>query len=356
LLDKNISDNVNEANSQRKQEHLDIVLNRDVDFKGVSAGFDDYYFIHQALPEINLEYVDLSIKLFDKKLAAPLIISSMVGGIDSAAELNRNLAAAAQELGLAMGLGSQRCAIDNPAAVSSYQVRDVAPDILLLANLGAVQLNYSYTVDECRRAVDMVNADGLILHLNPLQEALQPEGNTNFSGLVNKIEKVCSGLKAPVIVKEVGGGISDNVARMLSNAGVAAIDIAGAGGTSWSEVEKYRERTQAKENVAAAFASWGIPTVKSIDMVRRGAPEMTLIASGGVRNGIDVARAIALNADLAGIAAPLLRAANISVEAVITALQEFIEELKITMFCTGTTTIEELKNTPFMERKTGDLS
>jgi isopentenyl-diphosphate delta-isomerase len=356
LLDRNISDSVNEANSQRKQEHLDIVLNRDVDFKGVNAGFDDYYFIHQALPEIDLECVDLSVKLFDKKLAAPLIISSMVGGIDSAAGLNRNLAIAAQELGLAMGLGSQRCAIDDPTAISSYQVREVAPDILLFANLGAVQLNYGYTVDQCRRAVDMVQADGLILHLNPLQEALQPEGNTNFSGLVNKIEKVCSGMKTPVIVKEVGSGISDNVARMLSNAGVAVIDIAGAGGTSWSEVEKYRERTRAKENVAAAFASWGIPTVESIDMVRRGAPDIILIASGGVRNGIDVAKAIALNADLAGIAAPLLRAANISAEAVISALQEIIEELRITMFCTGTITTEELKNTPFMERKTGDLS
>jgi isopentenyl-diphosphate delta-isomerase len=356
LLDKNISDNVNEANSQRKQEHLDIVLNKDVDFKGISTGFDDYYFIHQALPEIDLEYVDVSVRLFDKKLAAPLIISSMVGGIDSAAVINRNLASAAQELGLAMGLGSQRCAIDDPAAASSYQVRDVAPDILLFANLGAVQLNYGYTVDQCRRAVDMVQADGLILHLNPLQESLQPGGNTNFSGLVSKIEKVCSGLNLPVIVKEVGSGISDNVARMLSNAGVSAIDIAGAGGTSWSEVEKYRERTQAKENIAAAFASWGIPTVESIEMVRRGAPDITLIASGGIRNGIDVAKAIALNADLAGIAAPLLRAASISAEAAMTALQEIIEELRITMFCTGTITTEELKNTPFMERKTGDLS
>jgi isopentenyl-diphosphate delta-isomerase len=356
LLDEHISANVSEANSQRKQEHLDIVLHKDVDFKGVSTGFDDYYFIHQALPEIDLDSVELSVKLFDKQLKAPIVISSMVGGIETAAVINRNLAVAAQELGVAMGLGSQRCAIDDPSAIYSYKVRDVAPDILLLANLGAVQLNYGYTVDECRKAIDMVNADGLILHLNPLQEALQPGGNTNFSDLLSKIEKVCAEIKVPVLVKEVGGGISDSVARQLANAGVTAIEIAGAGGTSWSEVERYRERTQIKENIAAAFASWGIPTVDSIEMVRRGAPEMTLIASGGVRNGVDVAKAIALSADLAGIAAPLLKAANISEEAAVTALQEIIEELRIAMFCTGTASIYELKNTPFLERKTGDIT
>lgn len=341
-----------QANGQRKQDHLRITLNQDVEFKEITTGLEDYQFIHQALPEIALDSVDLSTSLFGKRLNAPIVISSMVGGIEAAAPINRNLAKVAQSLGLAMGVGSQRCSIDDPKTAPTYWVREVAPDILLFANLGAVQLNYGYGVSECYRAVEMIGADALILHLNPLQEALQPDGNTNFAGLLRKIEQVCRKLPVPVIVKEVGWGISEDVARKLAGVGVAGIDVAGAGGTSWSEVERYRASNEMGNNTAAAFASWGIPTADSIQMVKRGAPQLTLIASGGIRTGLDVAKAIALGADAAGIAAPLLGAASASAECVRAVLQEVIEVLKITMFCLGTTSLRELKGSPLLRRKT----
>ena len=290
--------------------------------KGVSTGLEDYQFIHQALPEIDLDSVDLSTSLFGKRLEAPLVISSMVGGIEAAKQINQNLARAAQVLGVAMGVGSQRCAIDDPSTASTYRVRGVAPDILLFANLGAIQLNNGYGVDECRRAVEMIEADALILHLNPLQEALQPGGNTNFAGLLRKIEEVCHKLPVPVIVKEVGCGISEDAARKLASAGVAGIEVSGAGGTSWSEVERHRNHGQISHDVAASFAAWGIPTAESIKMVRQGAPNLNIIASGGIRTGLDVAKSIALGADAAGIATSLLKAATDSAESVIEVLQE----------------------------------
>ncbi|HYA12813.1 MAG TPA: type 2 isopentenyl-diphosphate Delta-isomerase [Syntrophales bacterium] len=338
-------------NVRRKREHLNIVLNEEVEFKKVSTGFEDYQFIHQALPEVDLDSVDLSTSLFGKKLKAPLIISGMVGGIEEARRINHNLAQAAQDLGMAMGVGSQRCAIDGESTALSYQVRSVAPDILLFANLGAIQLNNGYGVDECRRSVDMIKADALVLHLNPLQEALQYGGNTNFAGLLNKIDRVCHELPVPVIVKEVGCGISDDVARKLASIGVAGIDVSGAGGTSWSEVERYRTNTQMSNNIAASFASWGIPTAESIQRMRLVATELTLIASGGIRTGLDVAKAIALGADAAGIAAPLLKAANESAESVIVALREIIEGLRICMFCIGASCVTELKNSQLLKKK-----
>jgi len=340
-----------QANGKRKEEQLHISLHQCVNGKEISTGLEAYQFVHQALPEINLAEVNLSTHLFGKTLRAPLVISSMVGGIEAARRLNQNLAQAAQALGLAMGVGSQRCFIDNPETAPTYQVRQVAPDILLFANLGAVQLNNGYGVDECRRAVEMVGADALILHLNPLQEALQPEGNTNFAGLLSRIEQVCRALPVPVIVKEVGCGIAENIARKLADAGVSGIDVAGAGGTSWSEVERHRSATELDSNIAATFASWGISTAESIQMARRGAPGLTLIASGGIRNGLDVAKAIALGADAAGMAIPLLKAANISAESVISVLREVIEELRIAMFCVGASSLKELKGSPFLKRK-----
>lgn len=342
---------IQQANSRRKKEHLEIALNHAVTFKEIATGLDDYRFIHQALPEVDLAAIDPSTALFGKRLHAPLVISSMVGGIELARQINRNLAQAAQAMGVAMGVGSQRSAIDDPRTASTYKVRDVAPDILLFANLGAIQLNYGYGVSECRRAVDMIGADALILHLNPLQEALQHDGSANFGGLLTKIEQVCRELSAPVIVKEVGWGISETVARKLADAGVAGIDVAGAGGTSWSEVERYRAHTEGGNNIAATFVSWGIPTAESIEMARRGAPGQTLIASGGTLTGLDVAKTIALGADAAGIAAPLLKAANISPEAVMAALQEVIDALRISMFCIGAASLKELKNSPFLQRK-----
>ena len=338
-------------NSKRKEEHLRISLQQDVQFDKVTTGLEDCYFVHQALPEVNIADIDLSLTLFGKRLQAPLIISPMVGGIESARRINRNLAQAAQAMGLAMGVGSQRTAIEDPGAAYTYQVRDVAPDILLFANLGAVQLNYGYGVATCRQAIEMIEADALILHLNPLQEALQHDGNTDFTGLLRKIEQVCHELEVPVIVKEVGWGISERVARRLAEAGVAGIDVAGAGGTSWSEVERRRAPEESRERIAAAFASWGIPTAESIKMARCGAPKTKLIASGGIRTGLDVAKAIALGADVAGIAIPLLKAADSSADAVTAAMQEVVEELRISMFCLGAASLKELKNSPLLQRR-----
>lgn len=334
----------------RKKEHLEIALNKPVEFKEVTTGLDDYRFIHQALPDIDLADIDLSSFLFGKRLDAPLMISPMVGGIESAKYINRNLAQAAQAMGVAMGVGSQRLAIEDETVVETYEVRDIAPDILLFANLGAIQLNYGYGVAECRRAVEMIGADALILHLNPLQEALQHDGNTNFTGLFRKIEQVCHELRTPVIIKEVGWGISETVARRLAEIGVAGIDVAGAGGTSWSEVERHRTFTETDNNIAAKFTSWGIPTGESIVRAKRGANGLPLIASGGIRHGLDVAKVIALGADAGGIAVPLLKAASISAESVMATLQEIIEVLRISMFCIGAANLKELKNSPFLER------
>jgi isopentenyl-diphosphate delta-isomerase len=336
--------------ARRKDDHLRINLEEDVRAKGIASGFDAYRFEHQALPEIDLGTLSTHSTLFGRSLAAPLLISSMTGGVERAQLINRRLAAAAQHLGIAMGLGSQRIALGRPEVVTLFQVRDVAPDILLFANLGAVQLNYGFGVEHCRQAVEMVDADALFLHLNPLQEAVQNEGNVNFSGLLARIEAVCRALPVPVVVKEVGWGISGAVARQLREAGVAAIDVAGAGGTSWSEVEKHRAASPARARVAAAFAGWGIGTAESLLAVRRAAPQLPVFASGGIRNGIDVAKAVALGASLAGLASPVLKAAVQSEEAAIEELQVILQQLRISMFCIGAATLEELRSTPHLAR------
>jgi isopentenyl-diphosphate delta-isomerase len=338
------------VHEQRKADHIRINLEESVDFPRLKTGLHRFRFIHQALPEIDRGAIDLSITLFGKKLAAPLIISSMTGGTELAAVINSNLARAAQMTGIAMGLGSQRAAFEDDSWVYTYQVRSVAPDILLFANLGAVQLNYGYTVDHCRQAVEMVEADALILHLNPLQEALQPHGNTNWSGLLAKIAEVCRKLPVPVIVKEVGWGLSEEVSRSLVEVGVAGLDVAGAGGTSWSEVEAYRTESEAARRIAQDFADWGIPTAESIRAVRRVAPDIPLIASGGIYIGIDVAKCIALGTDAAALARPFLKAATVSTETVIEKIWEITEELRTVLFCIGAANIDELKNTPFLQR------
>jgi isopentenyl-diphosphate delta-isomerase len=334
--------------NQRKSEHLRILLKEDVRFRNLTTGLERYHFVHQALPEINRDHIDLSTTLLGKHLSAPLIISSMTGGTEEAETINNNLALAAQIYGLGMGVGSQRAALEEPNLSHTYQVRDVAPDILLLANLGAVQLNYGYGVEHCQQVVEMIEADGLILHLNPLQEALQLEGNTDFSGLLAKIEAVCRGLSVPVIVKEVGWGISEDVAQRLADSGVAAIDVAGAGGTSWSEVEMHRIVSETTRCIAAAFADWGIPTAESIQMVRRAAPGVTLIASGGIRTGVEAAKAIALGADATALATPFLQPATVSPEAVGEKIGEILEELRTAMFCVGAENLQELKSAPLV--------
>lgn len=318
----------------RKTEHIRINLEEDVR-SGLSTGLEHLCFVNQALPEIDLSSVDTSLNIFGKKLAAPLIISSMTGGTPEAGQINLRLAETAQEKSIAMGVGSQRAAIADPEAIQTFQVRQVAPDALLFANLGAVQLNYGYSIDQCRRAVDMIEADGLFLHLNALQEALQPEGDSNFSNLLEKIETICRNLPVPVIVKEVGWGISGDTARHLTDAGVAAIDVAGAGGTSWSQVEMHRMKDLRRAAIAAAFRDWGIPTAESIKLVRAAVPNLPIIASGGLRNGVEIAKTIALGASLAGMAGPFLKAAARSQEETVALVEDVITELRIAMFAAG---------------------
>jgi isopentenyl-diphosphate delta-isomerase len=283
--------------------------------------------------------------LLGKPMRAPLLISSMTGGAHDVARINMALAEAAESLGLAMGVGSQRSAIRDAGLAYTYQVRKVAPRIPLLANLGAVQLNYGYGVDECRRAVEMIEADALILHFNALQEAVQPEGNTNFKGLLKRVEQVCRGVGVPVIAKEVGNGIGAQAARRLVEAGVWGIDVAGAGGTSWSEVERFRHANAGGARVAGAFAGWGLPTTEAIRAVRAALPDIALIGSGGVRSGVDVAKAIALGADLGATAKPALGPAvdERGAEAVAEGLRAYVDELRIAMFCSGCGDLKALR-------------
>ena len=327
----------------RKDDHLTINLEREVSFGGMS-GFDRYRFVHNALPEIDPGMVDLSTEFLGHPLGAPILVSSMTGGCARGGEINRRLARAAQELGCAMGVGSQRAMIEERSLAASYAVRDVAPDIPLFANLGAVQLNYGLGPEDCRRAVDAISADALILHLNPVQEALQPEGNRNFADLLGKIERVCTALPVPVIVKEVGFGISDRVAAQLWDAGVAAIDVSGFGGTSWSAVEHFRANTQLAQRLSRTFVDWGIPTATALRLVRDRLPATPLIASGGLRTGLDAAKALRLGADLAGYAGPLLQAAAQGEEETIFALRAIVEELRLAMFFCGAASIAALRH------------
>lgn len=330
----------------RKDEHIRINLEEDVSFDQVTTGLERYRFTHQALPECDLADVDTATCFLNHPLTFPLLIASMTGGTPRTGAINRALAEVAQATGIGMGLGSMRAALENPETASTFQVRRYAPDILLMANLGAVQLNYGYGPDACRRIVELVEADGLFLHLNPLQEALQPEGNTRFTGLVRQIESVCRALEVPVIVKEVGWGLSAEAAHMLIEAGVAALDVSGAGGTSWSQVEMHRAQDAVQREVATAFRAWGIPTAQAIQDVRQIAPDIPLIASGGLRTGIDIAKAIALGADVAAMAAVLLQAAAESPQALYERVEIIRRQLTVAMFAAGAPTIARLKQTP----------
>jgi isopentenyl-diphosphate Delta-isomerase len=333
----------------RKSDHIRINLEENVR-SNLSTGLEYYHFIHRALPEIDFKEIDPSLFIFNKQLTAPILISSMTGGTDEAARINQNLAFAAQEARIALGVGSQRIALENPSLERTFQVRSFAPDILLFANLGAVQLNYSYGIDECLRAVEMIQADALILHFNCLQEALQEKGDTNFSGLINKIEAVSKNLPVPVIAKEVGWGFSKQDIMLLLQAGVCSIDVAGAGGTSWSQVEMHRAENEHRRKLAEAFLSWGIPTVDVIKNVIEVAPSMTIIASGGLRSGVDIAKCIAMGASLGGLANPFLKAAAVSVDEVIKLINLIKDEIAICLFATGSRTLEQLRQSKLIYR------
>ncbi len=329
--------------ARRKADHIRINLDEEVDFPNLTTGLEHYRLVHQALPELNLDEVDTSVTVFGKRLQAPILISSMTGGTAEAERINLHLAEAAEAAGIAMGLGSQRAGLEESEQAATFQVRRVAPTILLFANLGAVQLNKGYTVEHCQRAVEMVEADALILHLNPLQEAVQADGDIHWAGLANKIEAVCTALSVPVIAKEVGWGISAQTARLLADIGVSAIDVAGAGGTSWTEVEYHRAPTARLRRIARAFADWGIPTAESLTLAQKAVPGMTLFASGGLRNGIDIAKCLALGADLCGMAGPFLRPATVGPEDVADEIAATVQELSVAMFVAGAASVEALR-------------
>ncbi|MEN0088711.1 MAG: type 2 isopentenyl-diphosphate Delta-isomerase [Pseudomonadota bacterium] len=331
--------------TSRKDEHLSVVLERRHKAGRASAGFDAFEFIHCALPDLHLDQIDLTTSFLGRQLAAPFIVSSMTGGPSRATAINRNIAEACEATGMAMAVGSQRVAIETNGADGGLgtDLRRIAPSVPIVGNIGVAQLNTGFGVDEARRAVDMLEADGLYVHLNPLQEAVQPEGDRDFRSLFNKIVALSDSLPVPVLIKEVGNGISAGLAKRFVDAGITHIDVAGAGGTSWAAVEAARISDPEDAAVANAFAQWGIPTAQAVETVRATCPSSTIIASGGVRGGIDAAKAIRLGADMVGQAAGLLDAANDSAEALTTHLLGLKRALQITCFCTDSADLAALR-------------
>jgi isopentenyl-diphosphate delta-isomerase len=330
-----------QATEARKARHLDICLEDDV-ASALATGFAQVRLRHEALPEIALDDVETATTFLGHALRAPIVISSMTGGTTRAGAINVNLARAAERSGVVLALGSQRAAIEDDALLATYAVRRFAPNVVLFANLGAVQLNYGVSIDDARRTVENIEANGLCLHLNPLQEALQPSGDTNFRGLLAKIAALTRALDVPVIAKGVGSGISPETAARLLDAGIAAIDVAGAGGTSWARVEGRRSGDPRREALAESFAGWGYPTAEATAAVRAALPEAVLIASGGIRSGIEIAKALALGANLAGVGLPLLEPATRSPEAVGEVLDDLVAGLRIAMFAAGTARVADL--------------
>jgi len=334
---------------KRKNDHLEICLRENVQARRVTTGFEDLYLVHKALPEVNRKEIDLSTEVLNHKFSAPIIAESMTGGTSTATKINNAIARAVEELGLGMGVGSQRAAFESLQAEKTFKIaRKEAPNAFIIANIGAPQLAEGYGVKEAKRAIEMLDADALAIHLNPLQEAVQPEGETSYVGVTAEIKEIAKGLDVPVIVKETGCGIAGGEAKQLEAIGVAAIDVAGAGGTSWAAVEYYRAKIQGDESrqrLGEAFWDWGIPTVASLieatQIVR-----IPVIASGGMRSGIDVAKALALGASLTGMAYPFLNPAIHGTEEVKKKLQFIIDELRNTMFLVGADAVQSLKKVP----------
>jgi len=333
--------------SQRKKSHFDICLQKNVQMYNVPS-FGSLHFIHRALPELNLDEVSTETTLLGRELTIPLFVSAMTGGHEAGGKINRTLASAAQEFGVAFCVGSQHAALENPELVSTYQVRDVAENVFLFANLSASQLTEGKEVEEAEKAVEMIDADGLFLHLNPLQEAVQPEGKPKYRGVLEKIRKVCRELRVPVLVKETGCGISREVGKEIEKAGAAGIDVAGAGGTSWALVESYRGGKHGE-----LFRDWGIPTPVCVAELAREI-KIPVIAGGGIRSGLDAAKALALGASAVSVALPLLHAARKGKKAVLDYLKNFQEELRLAMFLTGCARVEELRKVPLVP--TGGLA
>ena len=321
--------------SDRKLEHLLICKHYDVQYQNKKTGFEDIELIHRALPEINKEKIDISTEVFGKKLESPLIITAITGGHPSALKINQELAIAAESEKIGLGLGSQRAAVENPELNKTYTIaRENAPSTLLLGNIGAPQIDYA------EKAVEMLDADILAIHLNPLQESIQPEGDTDASGFIDSINKITDVVDVPVMAKETGCGISAEDGILLQEAGVDFIDIAGAGGTSWAAVETYRAEDK---YLGELFWDWGIPTAVSTVEVSSSV-DIPVVSSGGIRSGLDGAKAIVLGADAVGIALPILKKAYLGNNEIINFIKRFNESLKIAMFLVGASNLEELKN------------
>jgi len=331
----------------RKAEHVEICLKKDVQARKATNGFEDIFLIHRALPEMDRNDINLASTVFNYKFSAPIIVEAITGGVKESAKINESIAEAVEKLGLGMGVGSQRAAIENTKMEKTFAIaRKKAPNAFLIGNIGGPQLVKGYGAKEVRKAAEMINADALAIHLNPLQEAIQPEGETNFKYVLEKICEVVQALDIPVIVKETGAGISAEDAKMLETAGISGIDVAGVGGTSWAAVEHFRARNrndEFHERLGETFWDWGIPTAISIVEVDK-STNLTTIASGGIRNGEEIAKAIVLGADLAGTASPVLKAAVKGPKEVEKTLAYMIEELRNVMFLVGAKSIVELKN------------
>jgi isopentenyl-diphosphate delta-isomerase len=328
---------------RRKKRHIEVCLDENVDYVRLTTGFERFTLPYRALPDTDLASIDTSTTLFGRDLAGPLLIGAMTGGTELAATVNRNLARAAGVLGIGLMLGSQRIMLEQPETSPSFEVRDVAPDILLVGNLGVAQLLEGYGSAELRQVVEHVSADALALHTNPLQEALQERGDTDFRGAARRLAEVVPTLGFPVLLKEVGHGISARVAKEAAAAGVAAIDVAGAGGTSWAKVEQLVRYGEVR---FPELAEWGTPTVTALLETRLALPDMTLIASGGVRSGLDIAKAIAMGATACAVARPLLRPALESAEAVVAVLERLLFELRVGMYCCGAQDLRALAAQP----------
>jgi isopentenyl-diphosphate delta-isomerase len=338
-----------EETEKRKADHIKICLNEKAQARKATAGFEDAQFVHRALPEVDKKKIDLSTTVFDHKFSAPLIVGAMTGGTAEATRINAAIAEAVETLQLGMGVGSQRAAIENQTLSRTFAVaRKKAPSAFLIANIGGVQLVNGCGVKEVKKAVEMIDADAVAVHLNALHEAIQPEGQTNFKGVLAKIGEIAGELDKPVIVKETGAGIAAEDAKKLEAAGVKAIDVGGAGGTSFAAVEYYRsEKNSVQQFLGDAFWDWGIPTVASLIETTQ-AVKIPVIASGGVRNGTDVAKALALNACLASVSQPALQTAAKSAKDTENMLLLLIEELRTAMFLVGAEKVQNLARTPIV--------
>jgi isopentenyl-diphosphate delta-isomerase len=338
-----------EETRRRKAEHIRISLDKNVQARQVTTGFEDVHFVHRALPETDKEKIDLSATVFNHKFAAPLIVGAITGGTPEATRINATIAEAVEELALGMGVGSQRAAIENKKFEKSFSVtRKKAPTAFLIANIGGVQLVHGYGLKEAKKAIEMIDADALAIHLNSVQEAVQPEGQTDFKGVLEKIGKIAGELDKPVIVKETGAGFAMEEARRLEAVGVKGLDVSGVGGTSFAAVEYYRnsrEKRGFQHALGDVFWDWGIPTAISIVEAAK-AVSIPVIASGGIRNGVDAAKALPLGADLSSLSQPILQAAVRGAKQTRDALTLLIEELRNSMFLVGAGSIEALRGVP----------